>query len=158
MTAGRPCWTLPSGAGTAQRFHLFAKGQRALKATALALEALFPSPGLAMGTERARFDKDFACLIFRIVGFTLFFPLFACLSLSLSVSVTSQVSRMYRFVASLCSACHFGFPTCPVSLFPSVLLALLPFVGITLSESACHFKFPTCPASLFPSVLLALSL
>ena len=64
------------------------------------------------------------------------------MSVSLSVSVPSQVSRMYRFAASLCSACHFRFPTCPVSLFPSVLLALLRFVGITLSEAPLRARRP----------------
>ena len=54
MTAGRACPSKGSVIEHTQKFHLFAKGQRALKATALALEALFPSPGLAMGTERAQ--------------------------------------------------------------------------------------------------------
>ena len=55
MATGRCVRPLGAAAEPAQRFHL-RKGQRALQATAFALEALFPSPGLAMGTERAQFE------------------------------------------------------------------------------------------------------
>ena len=121
MTTGRCVRLWGAPLSPLRDFTFSQRGKEPCMPTAFALEALFPSPGLAMGTERARFDEDFACLSFRFVVFTVCFP---CLRVCLSVCLRAlsgfphvpfrcfplfclplQVSHVSRFAVSLCSAC-----------------------------------------------------
>ena len=135
MTAGRGCPPLGRATEPARRFHLLARGKEPCEQLHSRWERSFRH--LAWQWERKeRFDEDFACLSFRIVVFTLFFP---CLRVCLSVyllflNMTQQVFHVFVLCALLWFALLFvcfallWFVFC---FFFALLCSVLLFLDLT---------------------------